>query len=164
MDASKRIEDLIAAPLDDMGYELVRVQISGTQRHTLQIMAERQDGENMTVEDCATISRELSALFDVEDPISGSYTLEVSSPGLDRPLTRLKDFERFAGLEARVELHRPIDGRRRFRGRLGGLQGDMVRIDVDGEVVDLPFADIQRAKLILNDELLALAEASDVQH
>jgi ribosome maturation factor RimP len=164
MDASKRIEDLIAAPLDDMGYELVRVQISGTQRHTLQIMAERQDGENMTVEDCATISRELSALFDVEDPISGSYTLEVSSPGLDRPLTRLKDFERFAGLEARVELHRPIDGRRRVRGRLGGLQGDMVRIDVDGEVVDLPFADIQRAKLILNDELLALAEASDVQH
>jgi ribosome maturation factor RimP len=164
MEASKRIEELIAAPLDDMGYELVRVQISGTQRHTLQVMAERRDGRGMTVDDCAAISRELSALLDVEDPIGGSYTLEVSSPGLDRPLTRPKDFERFAGLEARVELHGPRDGRRRFRGRLKGLEGNMVRIDVEGETVELPFADIQRAKLILTDELLALASAEAVQH
>ncbi|MEX2618571.1 MAG: ribosome maturation factor RimP [Alphaproteobacteria bacterium] len=164
MDASKRIEDMIAAPLENLGYEVVRVQITGSQRQTLQVMAERLDGIPIVVEDCATISRTLSALFDVEDPISGAYTLEVSSPGLDRPLTRPKDFERFAGLEARIELRRLIDGRRRFRGKLAGLDGDTVRIDVDGTVVELPFAEIDRAKLILTDELLALAGAGDVQH
>ena len=164
MDASKRIEDMITAPLENLGYEVVRVQISGSQRQTLQVMAERRDGKPIVVEDCATISRTLSALFDVEDPISGAYTLEVSSPGLDRPLTRPKDFERFAGLEARIELRRLIDGRRRFRGKLAGLDNDTVRIDVEGTVVELPFAEIDRAKLILTDELLALAGAGDVQH
>ncbi|MDA0662547.1 MAG: ribosome maturation factor RimP [Proteobacteria bacterium] len=164
MDASKRIEDMITAPLENLGYEVVRVQISGSQRQTLQVMAERLDGKPIVVEDCATISRTLSALFDVEDPISGAYTLEVSSPGLDRPLTRPKDFARFAGLEARIELRRLIDGRRRFRGKLAGLDNDTVRIDVDGTVVELPFAEIDRAKLILTDELLALAGAGDVQH
>lgn len=163
MDASKRIENLITMPLNGLGYELVRVRISGSQQQTLQIMAERVNGKNMTVEDCATISREVSALFDVEDPVSGAYTLEVSSPGLDRPLTRLKDFERFAGLEARIELHRPLEGQRRFRGRLAGIKDDMVHIDVDGEVAELPFAEIDRAKLILNDELLALAGADSIQ-
>lgn len=164
MDASKRIEDMIAAPLENLGYEVVRVQITGSQRQTLQVMAERLDGVPIVVEDCATISRTLSALFDVEDPITGAYTLEVSSPGLDRPLTRPKDFERFAGLEARIELRRLIDNRRRFRGKLAGLDGDTVRIDVDGTVVELPFAEIDRAKLILTDELLALSGAGDVQH
>ena len=164
MDASKRIEDMITAPLENLGYEVVRVQISGSQRQTLQVMAERLDGKPIVVEDCAMISRTLSALFDVEDPISGAYTLEVSSPGLDRPLTRPKDFARFAGLEARIELRRLIDGRRRFRGKLAGLDNDTVRIDVDGTVVELPFAEIDRAKLILTDELLALAGAGDVQH
>tara|TARA_R110001606_G_scaffold218730_1_gene366529 strand:+ start:109 stop:603 length:495 start_codon:yes stop_codon:yes gene_type:complete len=164
MDASKRIEDMIVAPLEGMGYEVVRVQISGSQQKTLQIMVERLDGKTVVVEDCATVSRALSALFDVEDPLAGAYTLEVSSPGLDRPLTRPKDFERFAGLEARIELRRLIDGRRRIRGKLAGLVEDMVRIDVDGTVIELPFAEIDRAKLILTDELLALAGAGDVEH
>ncbi len=164
MDASKRIEKMITAPLESLGYELVRVQVSGSQRHTLQIMAERQDGANMTVEDCATISRELSAMFDVEEPLSEAYTLEVSSPGLDRPLTRPKDFEQFVGLEARIEAHEQSDGRRRFKGRLAGMEGDLVRIEIEGEIVALPYADIQRAKLILNDELLALAGADGAKH
>ena len=164
MDPANRVANLITAPLRDMGFELVRAQISGAQRPTLQIMAEHIDHANMTVEDCAAISRALSALFDVEDVLDGAYTLEVSSPGLDRPLTRAGDYERFAGYEARVELHDPLAGRRRFRGRILGLFGDVVRIDMEGQIFDLPFEEIQRAKLIMNDELLALAEAGRAQH
>jgi ribosome maturation factor RimP len=164
MDPANRVAKMITAPLREMGFELVRAQISGKQRPTLQIMAERVDHENMTVEDCAIISRALSALFDVEDAVDGAYTLEVSSPGLDRPLTRADDYARFAGYEARVELHEPLAGRRRFRGRLLGLFGDLVRIEMEGQTYDLPFDEIQRAKLVMTDELLALAEAGRVQH
>jgi ribosome maturation factor RimP len=117
----------------------------------------------MVVEDCATISRAISALLDVEDTIKEKYTLEVSSPGLDRPLTREKDYQRFAGFEAKVEMKRPINGRRRFRGRLLGLEDDVVRITVEGETRDLPYEEIQRAKLVLNDELLAAAKESQTQ-
>ena len=162
MDPAKRVEAIIAPTLNDLGFELVRVRLSGAQRRTLQIMAERHNRASMTVEDCAEISRSVSALLDVEDPIRGSYTLEVSSPGLDRPLTRPQDFERFAGLEAKVELTNPVDGRRRFRGRIEGLIDEVVRLDMDGLVVELPYADIERAKLVLNDELLALA--GETQH
>lgn len=162
MDPAKRVETIIRPALNDMGFDLVRVQITGAQRRTLQIMAERHDDAGMTVDDCAAISRSVSALLDVEDPITGSYTLEVSSPGLDRPLTRPKDFDRFAGLEAKLELRRPMDGRRRFRGRLRGLSNDTVHIDVEGCEVAIPFDEIDRAKLILNDELLALA--GETQH
>jgi ribosome maturation factor RimP len=164
MDPAIRVAKMITAPLREMGFELVRAQISGKQRPTLQIMAERVDHENMTVEDCAIISRALSALFDVEDTIEGAYTLEVSSPGLDRPLTRAGDYARFAGYEARVELHEPIAGRRRFRGRILGLFGDLVRIEMEGQTYDLPFDEIQRAKLVMTGELLALAEAGRAQH
>ncbi len=121
-------------------------------------MVERRDGRTVTVGDCAAISRAVSAVLDVEDPVSGPYTLEVSSPGIDRPLVRLKDFERFAGFEARVETNRPIDGRRRFRGRLLGVEGETVRIRVEDATTDLPYVDIQRAKLILTDDLLAASQ------
>ena len=107
MDATDRIQQIIAPSVEAMGYEIVRVQVSGTQRPTLQVMAERKDDAAMTVEDCADISRAVSALLDVEDPISCAYTLEISSPGIDRPLTRPKDFERFAGFEARIETRSP---------------------------------------------------------
>ncbi len=160
MDPANRVAKMITAPLREMGFDLVRAQISGSRHPTLQIMAERRDQANMTVEDCAMISRALSALFDVEDAVDGGYTLEVSSPGLDRPLTRPTDYERFAGYVARVELHDSHEGRRRFRGRIVGLFGDTVRIDMDGQVYDLPYEDIQRAKLVLTDELLALAEGA----
>jgi len=162
LDPAKRVETIIAPTLQDMGFDLVRVRISGAQRRTLQIMAERLDDGTMTVEDCAAISRAVSTLLDVEDPIKGSYTLEVSSPGLDRPLTRPKDYTRFAGLEAKIELREPMDGQRRFRGRIAGLADDQVQLDTEDTRVAIPYADIERAKLILNDELLALA--GETQH
>jgi ribosome maturation factor RimP len=137
------------------------VQLTGGKRRTLQVMAERRDGRPMTVDDCAEISRNVSAILDVEDPISGAYTLEVSSPGIDRPLLRPRDYERFSGHQAKIELLEPVDGRRRFRGRILGRDGDTVRLEVDDDIVELPIARIARAKLVLTDELLA---ASQLQH
>ncbi len=156
-----RIEDLIAPALGDMGYEIVRIVFSGRPAR-LQIMAERQDRRGMTVEDCAEISRAVNALLDVEDPIPGHYHLEVSSPGIDRPLTRLTDFERFAGFEARVEMRQPSDGRRRYSGRLRGLAGTAVRLETAaGEQVELPFEEISKAKLVLTDDLIAASQDQD---
>ena len=151
------VERLVAPSLAAMGYEIVRVQLSGDRRPCLQIMAERQDNADMSVEDCAEVSRMVSALLDVEDPIQGSYRLEISSPGIDRPLTRFGDFDRFAGFEARVELTVPRDGRRRFRGRLLGTEGEAIRLETAEGEVELPFALVQKAKLLLTDELLAAA-------
>jgi ribosome maturation factor RimP len=142
-----------------MGFELVRVLLHGGQRPTLQIMAERADRQAMTVQHCAEISRAVSAVLDVEDPIPGAYRLEVTSPGLDRPLTRRADFERFRGSEARVETEVPIEGQRRFRGRLLGMVDDQLRLQgADGERL-IPYASIKKAKLILTDEVLAAAAA-----
>jgi len=154
-DVAGRIAALVCPTIEAMGYGLVRVQVQGRQRMRLQIMAERNDDAAMTVDDCAALSRAISAVLDVDDPIASAYTLEISSPGIDRPLVRLTDYDRFAGFEARIELARMIDGRRRFQGRLIGTAGEDVRIDVAGVEVGLPFADIQRAKLVLTDELLA---------
>ena len=154
-DVAGRIAALVCPTIEAMGYGLVRVQVQGRQRMRLQIMAERNDDAAMTVDDCAALSRAISAVLDVDDPIASAYTLEISSPGIDRPLVRLADYDRFAGFEARIELARLIDGRRRLQGRLIGTAGEDVRIDVAGVEVGLPFADIQRAKLVLTDELLA---------
>lgn len=155
MDLAGRVEALIGPTVEAMGYSLVRVQILGRNRPRLQIMAERTDGESMLVDDCAAISRAVSAVLDVEDPIAGAYTLEVSSPGIDRPLVRLADFDRFAGFEAKVEMDLAVDGRRRFQGRLLGTEGDAVRLRMEDSEVVLPYADIRRAKLVLTEELLA---------
>ena len=155
---------IIDPSLDAMGYRLVRLmQTGGPRRPTLQIMAERRDEAPMTVEDCAEISRAVSALLDVADPIAGAYMLEVSSPGIDRPLVRPEDYDRFAGFEARVDLASPLDvagqgGRKRFRGRILGREGDHVRLADENGEVRLPLDAIARAKLVLNDELLALAQ------
>ena len=154
MDLPARIEALISPSLNEMGYDVVRVRLSGAVRPTLQVMAERSDGLAMSVDDCTIISRALSAVLDVEDPIKGHYNLEVSSPGIDRPLIRRKDFERFAGFEARIEMNRLIDGRKRFRGRLLGLVDDFVRVALEDGEVSLPLAEIDRAKLVMTDELL----------
>jgi len=143
-----------------MGFELVRVQFGGGQhRPTLQIMAERIDRQPMAVEDCAEISRNLSALLDVEDPLPGSYLLEVSSPGIDRPLIRPADYERFAGFEARLETTAPIEGRKRFRGKLMGLAGDRVRLAEEGGELTLPLEQINKAKLLLTDALIEATAA-----
>ena len=149
------VEALVRPSLADMGFEIVRILLmSGGQRQKLQIMAERADG-SLSIDDCAEISRTVSALLEVEDPIAGAYDLEVSSPGIDRPLTRLKDFDRYSGFEARVELRLGQDGQRRFRGRLQGLDGsDILLRDGEGQDWRLPFADLARAKLILTDDLL----------
>ena len=162
-DASLTTPDEIAAiiepSLDAMGYRLVRVALIGARGATLQVMAERRDEAPMTVDDCAEISRAISALLDVADPIADAYTLEVSSPGIDRPLVRPEDYDRFAGFEARIELAQPLDGRKRFRGRLLGRSADAVRLLGETGEVALPFAAIARAKLVLTDDLLAHAAA-----
>ena len=151
------VEDLIADAVVAMGYDIVRVMLSGNRRARLQIMAERRDGQGMTVDDCAQVSRMVEAILEVEDPIAGSYELEVSSPGLDRPLTRLADFTRFAGHEAKLETLLPVEGRRRWRGRLLGVAGERVRLGLDDGEVELPFRDLAKAKLVITDELLAAA-------
>ena len=150
----------IATPvLTGMGYRLVRVRISGTSGCTVQIMAERPDG-SMAIEDCETASRALSPVFDVEDPIDREYRLEVSSPGIDRPLVRRSDFERYAGHEAKIEMDIAQDGRKRFRGILTGVEGEAAKLRrkdaSDGEPVDvaLPIADMAEARLVLTDELI----------
>ncbi|WP_339634589.1 ribosome maturation factor RimP [uncultured Sneathiella sp.] len=154
------MEALITPSLADMGYELVRVRLTGSEKKVLQIMAEKADG-TMTIEGCTEVSRMVSALLDVEDPISGAYDLEVSSPGIDRPLTRLKDFDRWAGFEAKVELEQTVEGQRRYRGKLLGLKDDNVLLQADdGNRLELPFSGVRKAKLILTDELIAASSRS----
>ncbi len=155
------VERLIAPSLAAMGYGIVRVQISGVKRAILQIMAERRDLTAMTVDDCAQISRAAGAILDVDDPIGGPYVLEVSSPGIDRPLTRREDFDRFAGLEAMLETRLPVDGRRRFRGRLLGLEGSLVRLATDSGEIALPLATLAKARLVLTDELVAAGGSTE---
>ena len=140
-----------------MGFRLVRVRLTAS---TLQIMAERPDG-TFTIDDCEAVSRAISPLIDVEDPVPQSYQLEVSSPGIDRPLVRPEDFARWAGHEAKVELVTPLAGRKRFRGIIAGMAADAVRLDLppdktgaDAVTVDLPFTDIGDAKLVLTDALI----------
>jgi len=139
------------------GYEIVRLRLmSGTRSRRLQIMAEDAHGE-VNVDDCARLSRVVSEVMDAADPIDGDYLLEVSSPGVDRPLTRLKDFENYEGLSARIELDRLADGRKRFKGELAGIEGDMVAINLEEEEAEtalIPFAWIIEAKLILTDDLM----------
>lgn len=152
-DLLRRIEDIVAPTIVGMGYELVRIAMS--RGGTLQIMIEPADGRPMDVEDCATVSRALSAVLDVEDPISDTYTLEVSSPGIDRPLTRAKDYARWAGHLARLETTLPVDGRRRFKGTLLGLEDGMVRLRLDdGKETAVPLDAVSKAKLELTDRLI----------
>lgn len=159
MDPMRRVEKMIEPTLADMGFELVRVHMFGSRRPTLQIMADRADGNPMTVEHCAEISHAVSALLEVEDPIRDSYTLEVSSPGIDRPLVRPRDYERFAGYEAKIETQGLIEGQRRFQGRIVGFADGIVRLNTKDGEVELPIEDVQHAKLVMTDELLAAAAA-----
>lgn len=153
-----QIADLIEPALADMEFRLVRVRIMGREEQTLQIMVERTDG-SCTIEDCVEISRQLSPLLDAHDPISGKYNLEVSSPGIDRPLVRPSDFEDWAGYEAKVELNNMLDGRRRFRGTIEGYAEGELRLEVDLDqigrhVIGLPLGLIGEARLVLTDDLV----------
>ena len=147
---------LIGAEVENLGYGLVRVaMIGGTSDPTLQVMAERPDTRQLDLSDCQTISRRLSEVFDLADPIEGSYRLEVSSPGIDRPLTRLKDFADWAGFEARIALAEPSEGRKQYSGTLEGLDGDTVSLlGKDGKSYAVPFSAIASAKLLLTDKLI----------
>jgi ribosome maturation factor RimP len=155
--------ELLDPVAESLGYEIVRLRLmGGTEQRRLQIMAEHpllEDGTggDMNVEDCARLSRGVSEILDAADPITGEYTLEVSSPGVDRPLTRLKDFEDYAGLEARIELDRVAEGRKRFKGELAGVEDDQVGLNIEGEddvTVYFPFAWIIDAKLVMTDALM----------
>ncbi len=157
----RRIVEIIQPMIEGLGYELVRVRLMSGRSQTLQIMAQRPDGQ-IEVDECGEISTNVSAVLDVEDPILEAYTLEVSSPGIDRPLTRLKDFDRWEGYVAKIETDEMIDGRRRFKGVLAGTEGDEVLIELDSEsdadgepvTIGLRFDWLSEAKLVLTDELI----------
>lgn len=153
----RRLAEIITPVIEDMGYELVRVRLMSGKTNTLQIMADKPEG-GIEVDDCAKISTALGATLDVEDPLADEYVLEVSSPGIDRPLTRLKDFDMFEGYEAKIETGELIDGRRRFKGVLAGVEGDEVLINLEeGKetvTVGLQFDWLTDAKLVLTDELI----------
>jgi ribosome maturation factor RimP len=150
----RRLAEIVTPTIEGMGYELVRLRLMGGKRHLLQIMADKPDG-GIEVEDCARISRAVGAVLDVEDPIASEYTLEVSSPGIDRPLTRLKDFERWDGYEAKLETSELIDGRRRFKGTLGGVQDGEVLLELPEGTIGLRFDWLSDAKLVLTEALIA---------
>lgn len=163
----RRMAGIIKPVLEDMGFELVRVRLMGGEKKTLQVMAERPGG-GIDVDECAEISNALSATLDVEDPLADPYALEVSSPGVDRPLTRLQDFDSYEGYDAKVETDELIDGRKRFKGVLAGTEGDEVLINIQqgGEevTVGLKFDWLADAKLVMTDELLkAMLKARDGQ-
>lgn len=149
----RRMAELITPVIEDMGFELVRLRLQSGEVPLLQIMAERPEG-GIEVDDCGAISNAVSALLDVEDPLEDEYTLEVSSPGIDRPLTRLKDFETFEGFEAKVETAEMIDGQKRFRGELAGVEDDEVLLTIDQGTIGLKFEWLVEAKLVMTDELI----------
>ena len=153
----RRMSEILTPVIEGMGFEVVRIRLMGGMAKTLQIMVERPDG-GIEVDECALISTAISAVLDVEDPLEDAYALEVSSPGIDRPLTRLKDFETWEGYEARLETTEMIDGRRRFKGVLAGIEGDEVLINLEEGAetltVGLNFDWLSDAKLVLTDELI----------
>jgi ribosome maturation factor RimP len=149
----RRIAEIITPVVEDMGFEVVRVRLMTGKESILQIMVQRPDGQ-IEVDECAQISTAVSAVLDVEDPILDVYTLEVSSPGIDRPLTRMKDFDQWEGFEAKVETDELIDGRRRFKGQLAGTEGDEILITIAEGTIGLKFEWLSDAKLVLTDELI----------
>jgi ribosome maturation factor RimP len=153
----RNLLELLDPVAEAMGFEIVRLRLMGGVVRRLQIMAEDPATRDFTVGQCADLSRAISAVLDAADPVSGEYTLEVSSPGIDRPLTRLKDYETYEGLEARVELDRLVENRKRFKGQIAGVEGDSVALNLEGENEEtalVPFAWVAEAKLVMNDELM----------
>jgi ribosome maturation factor RimP len=161
----QRLTAMIEPALTYMGYELVRVAVLGRERPTVQVMADRADGSLISIEDCEIISHQISAVIDVEDPIPGAWNLEVSSAGIDRPLTRVKDWNRFSGHAARAETQFPVNGRKRFSGVVLGADDTAARLRLDdGTEVALPLDMIRRAKLVLTDALIAATATPPQAH
>ena len=148
------IYDLVAPTIENLGFDVVRILMTGAQRPTLQIMIERKDRKNLVVDDCAAVSRAVSAILDEKDPIDSEYSLEVSSPGIDRPLTKPEHFARFTGYEAKIETSETIDGRKRFKGKIITLKEDnTISFSMDDKEYLIPYSSVAKAKLILTDEL-----------
>ena len=156
----EKIYSIVRGPIEDLGFWPVRVRIINTERKTLQIMAEPMDGSVMTVEACAEISQNVNPIIDVEDPIKAAYILEISSPGIDRPLVSRSDFARWASFELKLSTRDAIDGRRHFSGVLDGFDADSdtVRLTLKGTKIAIPYGAITRAKLVLTDALIAFCE------
>lgn len=152
----QKIEELISPAAQSMGYDIVRVRFTGGNNGVLQVLAENSKDRSFGIDDCTKLSRAISAILDVEDLIHERYNLEVSSPGLDRPLTKISDYEIFVGKEAKLAVKTPIDGRKRFSGVLGGTEGSNIIINVAdmGENIKIPFSEIDSAKLIISDNIL----------
>ncbi len=156
MDVVSKIVEIIEPSVDALGYRLVQVKLADSaKRKTLMVMAERKDDVMMGFDDCTEISNTVSALLDVEEPISGAYNLEVCSPGIDRPLTKREDYTRYAGYEIKAETIIPVNNRKRFKGALKGIKGDEITMVVDGTEMKFPFTHVKTAKLVMNDELVA---------
>jgi len=153
-DQTALIENLIEAPIAAMGFELVRVQFIGAGGNTLQVMVERQDRQPISVDHCAEVSRLISTLLEVEDPVANAYVLEVSSPGIDRPLLRIDDYARFLGFEARIETDGQVNGQRRFKGRIEGVNVDLVKLNCGDNEAEIPFREILKASLVMTDDLI----------
>lgn len=150
------VQDLLEPVINDLGFDVVRIMTIGTQNPTLQIMIERKDRKNLIVDDCAAVSRAVSDLLDEHDPIDGEYSLEVSSPGLDRPLVLPEHFARFAGYEAKIDTSCEVAGRKRFKGKIVSFDADnKIHFEMDGTSYVIPFDAVNKAKLLLTDELLA---------
>ncbi len=151
----QKITDIITPAIEEQGLQLVCARLlSESHGQILRVMAEHPDTHNLGVDDCAKLSREISALLDVEDPIDSRYMLEISSPGIDRPLVRETDYEDFAGLEAKIEIDPPLEGQKRFRGRIQGIENGEILLDTDQGKVALPYISVHKAKLVMSDELL----------
>ncbi len=154
-----RVAAIIEPVIQDLGFDLVRVKVSSTNGCTVQIMAERPDG-SMSVADCETVSRAVSPVLDLEDPVAQAYYLEISSPGIDRPLVRASDFERWTGYDAKIEMAVPVEGRKRYRGHIRGVEGHQVLVELpdvkEGEspIARLNLADLGDARLVLTDDLI----------
>ena len=153
-DQTAFIENLIEPSIAAMGFELVRVQFIGGGGNTLQVMVERQDRQPINVDHCAEVSRLISTLLEVEDPVANAYVLEVSSPGIDRPLVRIDDYARFLGFEARIETDGQVNGQRRFKGRIEGVNGDLVQLNCGDNEAEIPFREILKASLVMTDDLI----------
>lgn len=159
MQIKHHLSNMLEPIIEELGYECVRIMTIGQANPTLQIMIDKTDGTEINVEDCAKVSRALSAVLDENDPIKDKYNLEVSSPGLDRPLTKLEHFIRFSGNEVKIETDETIEGRKRFKGLLNGVKGAEILLNMDDKVFVIPFNAVSKAKIILTDELLAKWEA-----
>lgn len=163
MQTKHHLADMLEPIIEKLGYETVRIMTIGQANPTLQIMIDKTDGTEICVDDCAKVSRALSEVLDEKDPIADKYNLEVSSPGLDRPLTKPIHFQKFAGNEVKIETDELVNGRKRFKGELKGIEGSDVLLVMDETVYQIPFDAIAKAKIILTDELLSQWEAEHSQ-